>query len=139
MAGTGTDSGPLSELCHFSWVGGQPPCLLEMALRSPSAPVKHTLYPARHWGSGLITHRQGQFMTSTHGSSAHTEDLSSRLSPCLRSPQTASPYGHAFAASKHLKTPSIGARPLRAGGEGGQLRGERPNQTPPDSVRPSSS
>lgn len=57
MSGTGTDSGPtVSELCHFSWVGGRPPCLLEMAPRSPSAHVKHSVCTLLCSALGLRAH-----------------------------------------------------------------------------------
>lgn len=133
---------------YFSQVGGWPRSTLPARNGSPGAcqPMPNTPFvfvpcSARRWDSGLITDGRGQFVTSTHGSSAHTRDLCSHSSPCPQTVSTdASPYGNAFATSKRLKIllhqgqANVGWGEREDNSVGGCL-----NQTPPDSVRPSSS
>lgn len=116
---------PVSELCHFSRAGRQPPCLLNM--RRLSAHAKHTPFvfvpcSARRRDFGLITHEGGRFVTSTRGSSARTRDLSSHCPPC---PQTVStdhiPLGQCLCCQQTPQNPPpSGTSQHGVGGEGGQ-------------------
>lgn len=142
---------PVSELCYFSQVGGWPRSTLPARNGSPGAcqPMPNTPFvfvpcSARRWDSGLITDGWGQFVTSTHGSSAHTRDLRSHSSPCPQAVSTdASPYGNAFATSKRLKMPlhrgqaNVGWGEREDNGVGGARTRHRltvSGQAPPESL-----